>query len=191
MKFNCGAISWPVVAIGCLALIFVAFFACDKNDDDDDDDTGDGGEPVGDTWIDPSSGLTWQVEPSAEYMIWVHAEPYCENLALAGGGWHLPSISELRTLIRGCDATATGGPCGVTDSCLGYDCTGESCYDCDEGGGPNNGCFGPAKLAGECEWYWSSSRVAGSTGGVWSVGFEWGCVENGGTSFSFYVRCVR
>jgi len=160
-----------------------------SNDDDAaDDDTG-----TGDTWTDSSSGLTWQVTPGG-WMIWVDAKSYCDNLTLAGGGWHLPTISELRTLIRGCDGTVTGGSCGVTDSCLDSSCQDESCYSCEYGFGPNNGCYGPSELPLECYGFWSSSPVADLVNGAWAVGFNGGYVSYGdtiGNVYNAYARCVR
>jgi len=42
-------------------------------------------------------------------MNWDDAKSYCENLTLTGGGWHLPTISELHNLIRDCPASEIGG----------------------------------------------------------------------------------
>jgi len=124
-------------------------------------------------------------------MVWEEAIEYCENLSLAGGGWHLPTISELRSLIRGCDATETGGSCGVTDSCLDYDCRDDSCLSCDDGDGPNNGCYGPSDLSLGCDSYWSSSP-AGDDGSAWNVSFAGGKIHgNDADNHYFGARCVR
>ena len=178
--------------LALMAMLFLGLgllLSC--GDDDDDDDSGSDDDDVsGDTWTDSSSGLRWQVTPSSGYMMWEDAIEYCENLTLAGGGWHLPTISELRTLIRGCDATVTGGSCGVTDSCLDYDCKDDSCGSCIDGEGPNfDGCYGPSELPGECDWYWSSSPVADGDDLAWAVNFDLGDVydDYGGNS----KRCVR
>ena len=178
--------------LALMAMLFLGLgllLSC--GDDDDDDDSGSDDDDVsGDTWTDSSSGLTWQVTPSSGYMMWEDAIEYCENLTLAGGGWHLPTISELRTLIRGCDATVTGGSCGVTDSCLDYDCKDDSCGSCIDGEGPNfDGCYGPSELPGECFCYLSSSPVADDGDYAWLVHFNYGSVYSAG--HYTYARCVR
>jgi len=187
-----------LLAVLCLG--FGALVSCDDDDDDDsggdDDDDGGGDDDdnaTGDTWTDSSSGLTWQVTPSSDDMDWEEAKAYCDNLSLAGGGWHLPTISELRTLIRGCDATETGGSCGVTDDCLDYDCQDNSCLSCEHGDGPNNGCYGPSELPDECDWYWSSSPAAGLDLDIfaWHVYFGDGFVATAVVDNDGYVRCVR
>lgn len=159
----------------------------DTGDDDDDDDTGDDG-----TWTDSTSGLTWQVTPS-DGMIWEDAKSYCDNLSLDGGGWHLPTITELRTLIRGCDGTLTGGSCGVTDDCLDLSCSNDSCYSCDYDAGPNNGCYGPSELPGECNSYWSSSAVADLDDTAWAVYLSNGRVDYLPIDYydGYFARCVR
>jgi len=164
----------------------------DTSGDDDDDTGGDDDGVPGDTWTDPTSGLTWQVIPSSDYMYWDDAIAYCDNLSLDGGGWHLPTISELRTLIRGCDGTVTGGSCGVTDSCLDSSCQNESCYSCNNGYGPNKGCYGPSELPGDCYWYWSSSPVADDDNYAWDVYFHNGDVYSyDDYDYDNLARCVR
>ena len=48
---------------------------------------------------DASTGLTWQREASADQQTWTAAKATCDALTLAGGGWRLPSMSELQSLI--------------------------------------------------------------------------------------------
>jgi hypothetical protein len=123
-------------------------------------------------------------------MAWADAKTYCQNLA--GGGWRLPTISELRTLIRGCAGTQTGGACGVTDSCLSYSsCWSDPCNGCDPGAGPDDGNYGPAQLTGNGNWYWSSSAVADGDSHAWDVNFDGGDVYGYPTDYDSYVRCVR
>jgi hypothetical protein len=168
------------------------------DDDATDDDT------MGDVWTDTTSGLTWQVTPTSDDLTWEEAKAYCDNLSLDGhDDWRLPTISELRGLIRGCDATVTGGSCGVTDSCLYLSCNDESCYSCNSGAGPNDGCYGPPELPGECDpgeerdVYWSSSPVAngGYGGDAWCVNFCFGSLGWDGPVDAGYdvnpARCVR
>jgi hypothetical protein len=57
------------------------------------------------TVLDKVTGLTWQkYTPSTKYA-WVDAHRYCSNLALAGGGWRMPSRVEVMSLV---DFTRTG-----------------------------------------------------------------------------------
>jgi len=186
-----------VLAVLILAFgIGVSFFTCsssgggDDNSAANDDDAADD-DTSGCTWTDSSSGLTWHVTLSSFFPTWDEAKSYCENLALCGGGWHLPTISELRTLIRGCEGTVTGGSCGVTDSCLDLTCRDESCHSCIYGGGPTGGCFDPSDLPGECHVCWSSSAVTDDVGDAWRVDFDDGDVSYNIVGATLLARCVR
>jgi hypothetical protein len=48
---------------------------------------------------DQSTDLTWQqlVDPASR--TWDEARTYCQNLTVTGGGWRLPRLNELRTLV--------------------------------------------------------------------------------------------
>ena len=147
-------------------------------------------------WKDPTSGLTWQVSPTGGSMNWQAAKSHCAGLSLGGqSDWRLPTITELRSLIRGCPATQKGGSCGVTDSCLSY----KSCYNssacggCSYKGGPGpGGAYWPPELTGEVDWYWSSSAVADHDNGAWGVYFYYGYVSSHSTGYyDYYARCVR
>lgn len=50
------------------------------------------------TFRDVEIGLTWQLD-MAEGMTWQRANEYAAGLQLAGGGWRLPTIQELLTLV--------------------------------------------------------------------------------------------
>jgi len=144
------------------------------------------------TWIDPTFSLTWQNPPAEEKMSWGEAKQYCSGLELDGGGWRLPTIGELRTLIRGCPDTATGGECGVTDSCLSSSCQ-DSC-DCSPGGGPADGCYWPGEIEGPCDWYWSSLSLSDNDELAWYVSFDDGGVNYVVVSIGtadLHVRCLR
>lgn len=144
------------------------------------------------TWTDPTSGLTWQVEPTGGQMEWSDAKAYCSGLSLGGGGWHLPTIEELRTLIRGCPGTVTGGSCGVADGCLSFSCWDEEdCWDCSSNNGPADGCYWPDEMQGTCSWYWSTTAVADIDDGAWYVTFGYGSVHAGYDYADWRVRCVR
>jgi hypothetical protein len=195
---------WIAIVLGVLGAA-LAIVACGDDDDDDsgrtdddtdddaaDDDAGGGLTDNGDgTATDAASGLTWTTAASSEKFDWTAAVAYCDELTLAGGGWRLPTISELRTLIEGCDGTMTDGACGVTDSCLENACKNASCYACENGGGPNDGCYAPAVLTGPCESYWSASEVADNEGVAWYVSFNDGHVWAYGFGNHYYARCVR
>jgi len=160
---------------------------------DSDDDTTDDDDTSGSTWTDPTSGLTWQVTPSSDYMYAYDAMLYCDGLTLAGGGWHVPTISELRSLIRGCDGTVTCGSCELTDDCLDRSCWSDPCDGCDCLAGPGSGgAYWPDGMSGEISWYWSSSEVADYASFVWIVSFEYGRIRlNFQGNSNSYVRCVR
>ena len=126
-------------------------------------------------------------------MDWAAAKSHCSGLDLLGGGWHLPTIGELRSLIRGCAATETGGSCGVTDECLSWgECRDNSCDGCSYLGGPaEGGAYWPDGLEGNIDWYWSSSPVADDGNDAFGVGFSYGYVYNDVVSNFKHVRCVE
>ncbi|MFA6033399.1 MAG: hypothetical protein WC889_10910 [Myxococcota bacterium] len=96
------------------------------------------GAASGGGWLDKTTGLTWENPMGEHYLDFDAAKSHCSSL---GDGWRVPTISELRSLVRGCPATATGGTCEVTDSCLGYEtCFKDFCNDqCIYRGGPGEG----------------------------------------------------
>ena len=144
------------------------------------------------TWTDPTSGLTWQVTPTGGSMGWNKAKTHCANLSLDGGGWHLPTIGELRTLIRGCPATEAGGSCNIEEGdCLAWGCWADSCKGCSTGDGPADGCYWPDSIIGPCSWYWSSSPVEDLVGYAWHVYFDLGYVGGHDVYHDLHVRCVR
>ena len=142
-------------------------------------------------WTDSNTGLIWQVS-SAGSLSWEEAKSHCENDNYGGhSNWRLPTIDELRTLIRGCSATETGGSCGVTDSCLDSSCQDNSCIECSSGEGSNGGCYGPSQLDNPCGWFWSSSAVADNDFYAWYVYFYNGYVNYSYVYRGYNARCVR
>jgi hypothetical protein len=170
-------------------------------DDGGTDDAGvdaDGGLiPCDGGWYDPTSALCWQDPPAADRMIWDAAVTYCASLSLAGcgpGSWRLPTVSGLRSLIRGCPATETGGACGVTDECLGEGCgSWGPCNGCSDEGGPGVGrLYWPPEPAAPLRLgFWSSSSFSGSSSYGWGVPFSTGYVYNAAKAYRFLVRCIR
>lgn len=171
----------------------------DATDDDDDDDNDDDDFNCdGDVCTDSSSGLMWQNDSRTE-LGGSAADNYCNYLNWGGyGDWRVPSVSELRSLVRGCPDTETGGSCGVTDSCLHEgNCWTAACNGCPSDLGPGtNGVYWPAELQGGCEdlncWYWSSSIVAEASVSRWCIGFEKAQVADANAnSTNVNLRCVR
>ena len=194
-----------ILAVGLAVSLLVT--ACGDNSgvDKPDGDTTDGDSTSGEPWYDSTSGLTWQNPPASEQMEWQGAIDYCDKLSLDGhNDWRLPTISEMRSLIRGCPDTETGGACGWTDSCLNPSCRDDSCYGCTGHGGPDGGCYRPEEMEGSCSWFWSSSLFEDDLNPVFGVEFY-----GGGVSVNFagylvvstrkiappnplnYVRCMR
>ena len=98
----------------------------------------------------------------------------------------------MRSLIRGCPNTMTGGACGVTDSCLGASCHSDVCWDCVLYGGPGHeGCYWDAALVGPCTASWSSSSYAESATGAWRVSFHVADVYASGKDVASHVCCVH
>jgi hypothetical protein len=149
----------------------------------------------GSVWTDMTTGLTWQDPPAVGAMGWSAAKDYCASLTLEGGGWHLPTINELRSLIRGCPNTVIGGACGVTDSCLEplcFDaalCKSESCTGLS---GPANGMYWPDGLRGDDYVFWSSSHYTESTVNAATINFAYAWVQGSNSSSNEeQARCVR
>jgi len=127
-------------------------------------------------------------------MTWEAAKAYCDNWSLDGhDDWRLPTISELRSLIRGCDFTVTGGACNITDDCLDSTCWNyPGCNGCDPLAGPGSGgAYWPPEMSGKIGCDWSSSPLPDSdVDYAWRVCFEEGGVDSGGFTDNL-ARCVR
>lgn len=144
------------------------------------------------TWFDSASGLEWQVETSEDTMIWSNADSHCKALLLDGSGWRLPTIGELRTLVRGCPATETGGSCNVEEGdCLKEDCGNLSCLGCSSEQGPSDGCYWPDMFQGTCSLHWSSSPVVYGGSMHWGIVFTKGKVGYGSNYGLGRSLCVR
>jgi hypothetical protein len=157
----------------------------------DDDTTSDD-----DVWTDSSSGLMWQngATVGTAWFNMQSAEYYCTFLIWGGyGGWRVPDIDELRSLVRGCDGTETGGDCGVTDECESQSCDNAACYGCSYLGGPGpGGAYWPPELSGPVDYpYRSLSPIWGTNDSWWVMNFDLGSVNFGLGDDSEYVRCVR
>jgi len=146
-----------------------------------------------DTCTDNSTGLEWQIQAGSA-TTYADAAASCETLDLAGKqDWRAPTITELRSLIRGCPATMSGGSCGVSDECLErIACRDSSCDGCTEGFGPSAGCYWSEPFGSSCaSGDWSSSAVEGVPGKRWCVAFITGRVVTNDEGNNNQIRCVR
>lgn len=172
-------------------------------------DNGDG------TVSDITTNLVWQQTPNSDGMPVCDAmmdysqcpaedklaAAHCESNAdgLPGTGWRLPTISELRSLVKGCEAsywnpvTKTGGACQVTDDCLNYWACQANCGGCDYRTGPGeDGYFiDPIFATSGHGWFWASSPSVMYIDRGWSIAFYNGLLNNNYIFSKFGVRCVR
>jgi len=145
-----------VIFILTVLMLITTMSACDDNNHESSG-------VVAETWTDPTTNLTWQVTPTGGYMSWDEAISHCDNLKIAGGGWRLPTISELRSLIRGCEETMIGGACKVSDDCTDWSCNDDNCDGCAnlQGSGVD-GAYWPTGVQGDYgHFYYSSTPVLG------------------------------
>lgn len=150
------------------------------------------------TWYDEMSDLTWEMIPGSDSITYEPAKDRCDALTFCGrSDWRLPTISELRSLIRGCPATQPKGQCGITDSCLAASCKTGECGICTGTGPGPAGQFWSAELLGRGGYTYSSSLRSDDMQYAWFVNFTTGRVEdllkgpNGSQGMTAAARCVR
>lgn len=160
-------------------------------------------------WTDPGTGLTWETARVIRTRTWDYSVSFCEKLEWGGHvDWRMPTIDELKTLLRGCPSAQA---CGITDACLDTTTCGASCSPCESnvGPGPDRSYSVPEvhpavvldaapHFQGQgysiegYELYWSSSGKVG--GGMLCLDFRTGTFRSIDTSDPIYqmnVRCVR
>ncbi|MBI5501077.1 MAG: DUF1566 domain-containing protein [Deltaproteobacteria bacterium] len=163
-------------------------------DADPDADAGsdaDGGTCAG-GWMDDTSDLCWQHPAELSGRSWDAAVTYCDGLVLGGhDDWHLPTITEMRSLIRGCPATVvTSLDCGVSDWCV--PCGTTPCEGCGYIGGPGEGgCYWDDALGADCEYLPFWTAAATDDGRAWYVYFSYAALFRWETTHALRVRCVR
>jgi hypothetical protein len=140
-------------------------------------------------WTDPTYNLQWW-RRSTQRTTLVTARDDCSELVLCGeSDWHLATIDELRTLVRGCPASAAQGACGVTDACTSYNCMNDSCDGCGTQG-DQSGWY----CADEAGIVYPGIMMSGTTeasGATWMVNCSTGAIStNSGATFG-EGRCVR
>ena len=144
-------------------------------------------------WIDPTTGLWWETPPQGGSLNWVDSDEYCGNLELGGHeDWRLPTITELRSLVRGCASTELEGPCPAEHGV----CQDVACqYGCGcskkLGGPAEDGCYWPGELDANCWYYTSSSLVTDWAGNALRVDFRYASVNAYGKSYAQLFMCVR
>ena len=137
--------------------------------------------------------LMWQKYAQPNRMQWEGASGYCAGLDLGGHqDWRLPSIDELRSIIRDCPKTQSGGVCGVTDACTHFaTCDSRACSGCARSVPSPGDCYWKGDLKGRCALFWSSTRVEDIDEYAWRVHFYPGHVRGFHTDDEAFVRCAR
>jgi hypothetical protein len=154
----------------------------------------DGCVQINGCWMDDVTGCAWEDPPRGGTRNWDDSSAYCSALVLAGRGageWSMPTIEQLRSLVRGCAATEIGGACTVSDTCGDSSCNVD-CDGCTASAGPGTGgCYWDALLEGSCSSYWSSTEWSSGTD-AWSLGFTTAAVAGSSktTSPDVSIRCV-
>lgn len=147
-------------------------------------------------YLDSTTGLTWSALSSSKIGI-NEAVNYCSTYSEAGlSGWRLPTINELRTLIKNCKSTMPNGSCPVSEP----NCLGEGCFEtlsCDRcHWAQYNDDFDEIgrSIMGDDDKLLSSSSYDDYFAGV---DFRLGNIEKirktdtNGKENSLYVRCVK
>lgn len=138
--------------------------------------------------MDNDTGLMWERKGSPNPMNHQDAIKYCEDLSLGGySDWRLPSISELKTLILGCQSGTEA--CKLGDR--GY--RSEACYCKAANQGPGEYGYYWQKGIWQAKgiWFWSSSVVLNVPENAWYVPFEAGTINSRYRSSGCYARCAR
>jgi hypothetical protein len=146
-------------------------------------------------WRDPTTGLTWQNPIPQESRNVYGGTAYCNGLVLGGyTDWRMPTIEDLRSLVRGCGATALGGACGVMNASATTART-SSCEGCGSDGPGINGEYWDRALATPSvgfATFWSSSVPSDNATLAWQIDFvNGGRITAESSEFGAPVFCVR
>jgi len=141
--------------------------------------------------IDESASLMWQRKSAERKMEYEEAYAYCENLVLGGySDWRLPTISELKTLIVGCQSASDA--CKVSDDCLSASCRSKGCSCPDYRGKGEDGFYWQRGVwQGGGNWFWSSSVLDDAPESAWRIAFDNGDISPNKQRVENSVRCVR
>jgi hypothetical protein len=124
------------------------------------------------TVYDTATTLTWQQTANMTGLTWSVAGPYCAGLTgPAGGGWRLPTVKELTTLL---DYSRSGSPFIDPVAFPGVPAQSSS---------------------GAVNAFWSSTSLVGMsvglTQGAWLVYFDSAITQPNPLNVGGAVRCVR
>lgn len=147
------------------------------------------------TVSDTNGGLTWE-QGQGEGTHYNNKGVHCSDLndQVLGGhnDWRLSTIDELRTLIVGCPATATGGTCHVTTS--SPDAWSDACDGCSANLGPGSaGCYiDPVftLMNGYCSSLWTQTAWGNNSPYLYKVVFATGALDSDSSHYGG-SRCVR
>jgi hypothetical protein len=117
-------------------------------------DAGKPAPPPERTFRDPTTGLVWQLRGELPRAWSVIAKGYCRRLKHAGADdWRMPTIDELRSLVRGCKRTASRGRCRLRQRCSAEArCFSGNCRGCGKKATDRpDRCYWPAAFGKRCE----------------------------------------
>ncbi len=135
--------------------------------------------------IDKATNYIWSER--SEEITWDAAITYCKNLTEGGyTDWQLPTISELRTLIKECPTTISGGTCAVTDSCL----SSTSCHDDDICYGCEYNSSKYSKTGDQGTLWTATSDSDNPSQDIWTVYFYLASVDSYDKTNLFYARAI-
>jgi len=138
-------------------------------------------------WKDPTTDYYWQITPPADKMTRTAAGQYCSDLTLGGrDNWYMPNLPMLRTLVRDCPASQTGGACVFNND--EYCSKNDKCNGC----GAKEGCYWDENLEGTCADYWSGACTSAIYGTFYYyINFATAAMDGvKGTTTTRYVRCI-
>ena len=151
--------------------------------------------------LDNETKMMWQ-KAHSKAMHHEQAKEYCEKLSLDGyNDWRLPTIDDLRSLIKGCAATQTDGECKTHNNCLSSENCWSTACQCEANKGEGENGFYWQKdtwdySGNEWGYFWTSSLLSENHDYAWRVYFKLGAItseyHDGDRFFAFYyARCVR
>lgn len=159
----------------------------------------------GNIFFDKKTGLMWsslagedKYDSNVSYAL-QSAVTYCENLTEGEySDWHLPTIDELRTLIKNCPATETGGACildNIPDDLFDENNkVPDECLSCSQ----DEELTGKYSRLGDFVSLWSSTespvRVNYTIDFYWFVDFSSGSIDSTNETDNpsyYFVRCAR